>query len=62
MFYFLTPNGKGIVFIACMNERRADKRLQLSLPISLLSCGHTVKSKNISLKGVYCKVTAGLYR
>ncbi len=55
--YFLTLFGKGIVFIACMNdERRASERLERSLPISLFSHGHTVKLKNISPEGVYFEV------
>ncbi len=37
-------------------ERRIDKRLGLSLPITLLN--HKVKSKNISSGGVYFEVTA----
>ncbi len=37
-------------------ERRADKRLELSLPITLLD--HKVKSKNISSGGVYLEETA----
>ncbi len=37
-------------------ERRADKRLGLSLPITLLD--HKVKSKNISSGGVYFEETA----
>jgi hypothetical protein len=36
-------------------ERRADKRLGLSLPISILD--HKVKSKNISSGGVYFEET-----
>ncbi len=37
-------------------ERRTDKRLELSLPITLLD--HKVKSKNISSGGVYLEETA----
>ena len=37
-------------------EKRAGKRLELSLPITLLD--HKVKSKNISSSGVYLEVTA----
>ncbi len=37
-------------------ERRVDKRLGLSLPISILN--HKVKSKNISSGGIYFEVTA----
>ncbi len=37
-------------------ERRVDKRLELSLPITLLD--HEVKSKNISSGGVYFVVTS----
>jgi len=37
-------------------ERRVDKRLELSLPITLLN--QEVKSKNISPGGVYFEVTA----
>ncbi len=37
-------------------ERRVDKRLELSLPITLLN--QEVKSKNISSGGVYFEVTA----
>ncbi len=37
-------------------ERRVDKRLGLSLPISILN--HKVKSKNISSGGLYFEVTA----
>ncbi len=37
-------------------ERRVDKRLGLSLPISILN--HKVKSKNISSGGVYFEETA----
>ncbi len=38
------------------NERRFFARLERSLPISLLSHGHMVKSKNISPEGVYFEV------
>ncbi len=38
------------------NERRFFARLERSLPISLLSYGHMVKSKNISSEGVYFEV------
>ncbi|KKL77861.1 hypothetical protein LCGC14_2030630 [marine sediment metagenome] len=55
--YSLTLFGKGIVYIAFMNdERRASERLERSLPISLLSHGHMVKLKNISPEGVYFEV------
>lgn len=37
-------------------ERRADKRLELSLPITLFD--HEVKSRNISPGGVYFEETA----
>ncbi len=45
----MSDSSKGI-------ERRADKRLGLSLPISILD--HKVKSKNISSGGVYFEDTA----
>ena len=45
----MSDSSKGI-------ERRADKRLGLSLPITLLD--HKVKSKNISSGGVYFEETA----
>jgi hypothetical protein len=45
----MSDSSKGI-------ERRADKRLGLSLPISILD--HKVKSKNISSGGVYFEETA----
>ncbi len=45
----MSDSSKGI-------ERRADKRLGLSLPITLL--GHKVKSKNIGSGGVYFEETA----
>ncbi len=45
----MTASSKGI-------ERRVDKRLELSLPITLLN--QEVKSKNISPGGVYFEVTA----
>ncbi len=38
------------------DERRTSKRLERSLPISLLSYGHAVKLKNISPEGVYFEV------
>jgi hypothetical protein len=46
-----------LYYIDCMNEeRRVSERLERSLPISLLSHGHTVKLKNISPEGVYFEV------
>ncbi len=45
----MSDSSKGI-------ERRADKRLELSLPITLLD--HKVKSKNISPSGAYFEETA----